>query len=777
MKKTKSLMLLLALLCVGAQAVGQSCYWVAFTDKQGATFDPYAYFDAKAVARYRQCGADLGDSSNYPLCGRYVAAVDALVEEDFGQSRWLNAVAVEATPDEIARVATLPFVREVRPVASEGQPAGCGQPAAGAGDIPSFYPQVARMEGDLFQTRGIDGRGIRIAVFDAGFPRVNTHQAFRHLRDSNRIIDTWNFPNGKADVYGWNAHGLMTLSCIAGMMDGKRLGMATGAEFLLYRTEVETEPFKEEVWWAMAAERADKQGADIISSSLGYGKERYYSDQMDGTSYVAKAAGMAAEKGMLVCCSAGNEGTDKRWKTIVTPSDADGVLCVGGISASENRYIHISFSSYGPSADWRVKPDVAAYGHATVASNLSDSKVASADGTSFSCPLVAGFAACAWQASPGKTGAEMYRAIRQSADRYPYFDYAMGYGVPQASYFLAGMGAKSPSEPTFEFVDTAEYVLVRLRARPASEYANVFFNRQRPDGRLDRYGNFEAVSSDSSCLRFGKAALDSCRLNVSYLGYTDSFVLSEADRLRYQDSAADFRPFAASLENGHRHISLRTPADDLRAGRRPQFMPEVYFQLGSSFRTATAEQRLHGWPVTTHLGFRGAFGLSKDYSLGAGVEWGRHKYKFDPSVQNQLDEMLNPSIEGVPERKILRRDDFSLELFQRVRLLPASGKGLYWDLGFYVSGSIHNYIIRSKGTLGERASVKKELYTYRSPKFLDRRAFNYGITTRVGYQWIALFLRYRLTDIGASQMVPAVWQPGNFYINIPRFEAGLQLSL
>ena len=167
--------------------------------------------------------------------------------------------------------------------------------------------QLVRMQGELFRAKGIDGKGIRIAVLDGGFPKVNTHIAFKHLRDNGQILKTWNFPNHKENVYGWNGHGTMTLSNIAGRKDGKDLGLATGAEFLLARTEVEPEPFKEEVWWMQAMEWADKNGANLISSSLGYGKDRYYTKDMDGKSYVAKAGNIAARKGILVVCSAGNE--------------------------------------------------------------------------------------------------------------------------------------------------------------------------------------------------------------------------------------------------------------------------------------------------------------------------------------------------------------------------------------------------------------------------------------------------------------------------------------
>ena len=69
--------------------------------------------------------------------------------------------------------------------------------------------------------------------------------------------------------------------------------------------------------------------------------------QMDGRSYVARAANMAARKGMLVCNAAGNEGDDDAWKIIITPADADSVLTVGGIDNYLNVTEHAHFASYG----------------------------------------------------------------------------------------------------------------------------------------------------------------------------------------------------------------------------------------------------------------------------------------------------------------------------------------------------------------------------------------------------------------------------------------------
>ena len=205
--------IVLVLAAINVQA--QQVYWVFLADKAGTTFDPYSYFDAKAIERYRQCGADLYDVSNYPLQQQYVDGVNAIATSEVGCSRWFNAMGVVATPAQAAHIAQLPYVLRVQPIEGNMQLASMPNDNAGLMDydtVPGpLEAQLVRMGGKLFRDKGIDGNGIRIAVFDGGFPRVNTHEAFRHLREDGRIVKTWNFPNKKENVYGWNSHGTMTL--------------------------------------------------------------------------------------------------------------------------------------------------------------------------------------------------------------------------------------------------------------------------------------------------------------------------------------------------------------------------------------------------------------------------------------------------------------------------------------------------------------------------------------------------------------------------------------
>ena len=770
----KKILLSLAFTLMLCGVSAQQVYWVFLTDKAGSTFDPYSYFDAKAIERYQQCGADLYDISNYPLQQRYVDGVDALATEEVGCSRWMNAIGVVATPMQITAIEQLPYVLRVQPIEGNMQLAAADEDASLISkeivDGP-LEAQLVRMGGKAFRAKGIDGKGIRIAVFDGGFPRVNTHDAFRHLRDSNRIVKTWNFPNNKEDVYGWNSHGTMTLSCIAGRIGGKDLGLATGAEFLLARTEINSEPFKEEVWWQMAVEWADRNGANIISSSLGYGKERHYTTDMDGTSYVAKAGNLAARKGMLVCNSAGNEADDAQWKTIITPSDADSVLCVGGIENSLREYNHISFSSYGPSADGRQKPNVCAFGYARTANITSDHATHYVHGTSFSCPLVAGFAACAWQAMPGKTAMEMFRMIEESADLYPYCDYAFGYGVPQADYFL---GTRTSPSATFRFTEDSN--MVRVTPLKTIFHKPVFFKEVRPDGSIVRYGKKTFTVFDTlSALHFPVVKGNSLVVHLD--GYTASYTPSlEGDINRSWPTL-----HVNTSEGGILGDEISTEYYDEKRlepsehGSNAKYRSNFYFSLGLPVKTAGAEMSTNFWSPNWGIGYRWLRAFSKSYCIG--MSWGLDftHYRFNGKPANDLEASLGITQAGIDSyEKITKRSfdltELNLELFQRVRLVPLglAGNGLHWDLGVYGSLGYRKYTIGGKVPAPLGASAIRSETQFKYPDAVDAYQVNFGIVTRLTYDIVGLYVRYRLNGIGKA---PAAGE-----VLLPRLTIGLLLQ-
>lgn len=501
-----------------------SKYWVFLKDKKNVSFNPYNYFDQKTIAKRIANNIPLVDSADFPLNENYLNAVTGQVDSVTHCSRWFNAIAVYATNDEIKKVKSFSFVSSVEPMKMECYTAGIKDSdwdtTMDSDQIELLEKQINVMGGDLFEKAGFDGKGIRIAIFDGGFPAVDTSPVFEHIRKDGRIIKTWDFTRNKEFVYTSVSHGTSVMSCIAGIVNGRKIGLATGAEFLLARTEVRSEPFSEEENWLAAVEWADKNGADIINSSLGYTYHRYFPDQMDGkTSLVARAGNLAAKKGILVVNAVGNDG-DNEWGVVGTPADADSVLSVGGINPWTN--YHISFSSFGPTTDDRMKPNVCALAHVTAAGKNG---MTSVEGTSFASPLVAGFAACAWQKAKNLSGMQLFAEIQKSANLYPYFDYAHGYGVPQASYFTDT--TISFKEQTFSFTVENNEVSVKVTVDNSISNLNknenlLYYNIQKDDGVLMEYNVLDAYQEKVISLKIS-AYKKGYKLNVHYKGYTDSF--------------------------------------------------------------------------------------------------------------------------------------------------------------------------------------------------------------------------------------------------------------
>ena len=719
--KKQILTAIITLLAIAGMAQ-ENCYWVFFIDKNNTQFDPYTYFDAKAIERYQQCGADLYDISNYPLNTEYINIIDGYTTETYGESRWLNAIGISTTPENALLIEQLPFVAKIQEIVSNGTMASTetshqGTSATEQSETAEILTdQLKRFGGQYFIDKGIDGKGLRICVMDGGFPSVDTHPAFKHLRDNHQILMTYNFPDKKENVYGWSSHGTMVLSCIAGINDkGQKLGLATGAEFLLARTEIDPEPFVEEVWWAQGAEWADKNGADIINSSLGYGKDRHWTKDMDGTSYVAKAAQKAVEKGILICNSAGNEGDDSRWMTIITPADAENVLTVGGIDNDLDNYRHISFSSYGPTADKRLKPNVVAFGHAKVA-NPSNGKFTEADGTSFSSPLTAGFAACAWQTKRDLTALQMKAEIEKSADLYPYFDYAFGYGVPQAAYFTSDL---KPAERSFTFVQEKDGVRIDFPEIIKSQ--NVFINVEGADGVL--LGYYTAIPDSTGIKLKNKDFGQGKKLNVCYNGFTDSCPISGTnDRVSINAN----------------NLRLRGNDGTFQKVKKEGWQKSTYFQYDYNLATGT----WNGFNRHFAFGRRHFYGKTYKIGYGWGLDWNRFVAK------NSI---------GVNERTTtMRQMQFRLELLQRIVMRRI---GVNWDLGAY--GGIN---ITRRVKISDQLQFAEPDPTYNYSPIVNTfynsckamNLFEYGATTRLSYCIgnmlnIGVYGSYRLSDIITKQ--------------------------
>ena len=410
-------------------------------DKPDMTMSPMPFRLSPAAFERRTKQGIALDSTDLPIFPGYLSA---LREKGFlivSQSRWMNTVVVSmADSSGLNLIKTLPFVREAKLVwmnPAVKKPSAKKRMVAKnkyVTDSVSYYgkseSQVEMLGLDALHSAGFKGSSMTIAIIDAGFIGADTISFFKNVK----VKTTRDFIYPPTTVYNGHYHGTAVLSLMASKQPYTIVGTAPDATYCLLRSEDNNSEFPiEEDYWAAAVEYADSIGADIINSSLGYNEFdmaslSYTKSQLDGkTAFVTKAAAFAASKGMLVVISAGNDGS-KPWRKISFPSDAPEVLTVGAVQADLTRGY---FSSIGPTADGRIKPDIMAMGVNNTIINGTGA-VTYGSGTSYSAPLIAGMAACIWNALPMLKATDLRTKIIESGDRYLQPDTLYGAGVPNA---------------------------------------------------------------------------------------------------------------------------------------------------------------------------------------------------------------------------------------------------------------------------------------------------------------------------------------------------------
>ena len=326
MGKNKVLLILLVVVLTVQIAVAQTNrYVVYFTDKDNSSYsidNPSAYLSAKAIER-REAQSIAISSDDLPVNDSYVTAVKNTGASTYFTSKWMNAVLIEATAEQVTSIEALDHVLKTE-YAAPGQKLN-GTPDAENTTRLDVDPsnqnnlnsdkQLTMLGANLMHQDEITGEGVWIAVFDDGFLDANKSAVFAHTYENNKLKDVFDFTTGGQDVFQYDDHGTGTWSCLGAYMNSTFVGTAYNADISLYVTEdVSSEYRIEEYNWLLAAERADSSGVDIITSSLGYSdfddpSMDYSTEDLDGnTSVISKAAGMAIDRGMLVVTSAGNSG-------------------------------------------------------------------------------------------------------------------------------------------------------------------------------------------------------------------------------------------------------------------------------------------------------------------------------------------------------------------------------------------------------------------------------------------------------------------------------------
>jgi len=466
-------------------------FYVQFANKNNTPYslsNPSAYLSQRAIDRRQTLGISI-DSTDLPVNPSSISQIENMGIHVHCTSKWMNGVTVLlADTTKMSLIRALPFVTKVQytgmraaalPVSkkmkAETSTFNYGTAAA----------QINQVNGAYLHNSGYTGKNIVIGVLDAGFNNANVNPAFDSLRLQGRLLGTKDFAEPGSNVYTLDSHGAFVLSIMTGNLPGQFLGVAPHASFWLIRTEyAPTEYLVETDFWASGIEFADSVGVDVVNSSLGYTQfddasmNFTYADMNGKVSRASRAANIASKKGIIVCNSAGNDG-NKTWHYIGVPADADGILAIG---ATTSTGAPSYFTSFGPSSDNRIKPDVSAMGASTAFVNTSGVP-ATGNGTSFSSPVMAGMIACLLQGYKERNAPHSVEDVRtaliRSGNLFNAPTTQLGYGIPDFEYAL-----KFPLFDSLKKVEASNFEVI-YNAQKKNIHV-LLFNRQEAAGKTVR---------------------------------------------------------------------------------------------------------------------------------------------------------------------------------------------------------------------------------------------------------------------------------------------------
>jgi len=451
------------------QHAAKQLVWVYFTDKgddlQKYYLDPELVVSKKSIERRAKVLGKKSpiDFTDLPINQNYI---NVLIQNGFDlkqKSKWLNAVSGFTSETEINNIASLNFVKKIDVVEKFSarkddiefaptetnlnkvlQPEGIHSI-----DYGNSFTQLNQINVPQVHDLGFNGSGVTICLMDAGFGNL-THEVFQSMH----IIAMYDFVSG-SPLMGSHPHGTATLSIIGGFKEGQLIGPAYGANYLLARTENDpgSETPLEEDNWVAALEWADSIGVDVTSTSLGYltfdpPYKSYTWENMDGkTAIITNAADLAVSKGIVVVNSAGNSGYNAAHNTLGAPADGDSVITIGAVTSNGERS---SFSSVGPTVDGRIKPDLMAMGSNIYHALTSGDQYWYGDGTSYSCPLVAGVCALLLEVNPSLTPMDILQILRLTVSKSSNPDNLYGWGIVNALNAVNTIITKVDEEKTPE---------------------------------------------------------------------------------------------------------------------------------------------------------------------------------------------------------------------------------------------------------------------------------------------------------------------------------------
>lgn len=458
----RKILLLAAFFLVCGFSFAQSKYMIYFKDKevkprQSLSKTSSLYKKAESMLsersiqrRKKAMGED--DYLTYedlPVKEEYIQKLEEMGIKISNVLKWFNAVSANLADDDLNNVLNLPFVEKVEKVKilytpkkklNDEDSGKLGKTLSPLDlDYGNSFKQVNLSDVPQVHKKGITGQGVIVGILDSGFD-WKEHEALRNnqvIAEHDYVFNDAVTSNQSQDAPDQDEHGTAVFSIIGGFSPGKLIGPAYGAKYILAKTEdVRSETHVEEDNYAAALEWMEGLGVDITSSSLGYNifdepQASYTYQDMNGkTAIVTRAAEMAFQRGVLTVTAAGNEGNEP-WHFITAPADGFNTIAVGAVSSSN---LVTSFSSRGPTADGRIKPEIVAQGSGVYkAVAHTQDYYSPGNGTSFATPIASGCAGLLLSAYPYLSNIEMRRILLLSADNASNPDSTRGYGLVSAA--------------------------------------------------------------------------------------------------------------------------------------------------------------------------------------------------------------------------------------------------------------------------------------------------------------------------------------------------------
>ena len=343
---------------------------------------------------------------NTPVAGTFAARLNHIRADNVKHSyRNIPAVAASMTVRQIEEARKDPWIESIEYDARVKAAMATARPSFGVDSIRTQFGFTGNLDGIKGNFSKND---IVVAVIDSG---VNAN----HPDLRGKVLFWKDYVNGRPTPYDDNGHGTLVSGVAVGSGKQKKTmeGVAPQAALVSFKVlDSSGSGSKSNSIAAIdeAIARRTEFNIRVLNMSLAV------PGSSNGRDAFSTAANRAVGSGIVVIVAAGNEGPGAR--TIGSPSAAAKVITVGaGADHGERGFFLADFSSRGPTADGRIKPDLFGPG-VRIQSASTRGGYTTASGTSFAAPYVAGVVALMLEANPALRPARIKALLLRSAEKW-----------------------------------------------------------------------------------------------------------------------------------------------------------------------------------------------------------------------------------------------------------------------------------------------------------------------------------------------------------------------